>query len=111
MKKLLAISFCLLALAGCKTATLYDQYGPVMSSENGSFKDLIARGKYSVTYATPQDVTNTNTALARTGIPLKQISSITVEQEVESSSQGGTILSALGEACIGAVKIAAGVCP
>lgn len=108
-KLLILSSLIALALTGCKTATLYDQYGPLMSVENGGFKNMRAAGRYTVTYATPQDITNTNCALARTGIPLSQVSSITVEQDIQSESQGGTIFSAIGEAFIGTCRMAAGV--
>lgn len=109
MKKIILISLCLAALAGCKVATLSDQYGPLVMIENGSFKDMSAFEEYSIEYATPQSIVNTNTPLARLGIPTEQISVITVKREAKSSSQGGTIFSAIGEAAIGAAKLAAGV--
>ena len=98
-----------IALVGCKTATLYDNYGALVSVENGQFKDMSAYEEYVLTYATPQSITETNSPLCRLGIPTKEISSISVKREAKSSSQGGTIFSAIGEACIGAVKLAAGV--
>lgn len=109
MKRLIAILLTLLALNGCKVATLSDQYGPVVLVENGQFKDLGSFEEYTLTYAEPQDITTTNTPIARLGIPMKKIQTITVKREVKSSSQGGTIFSAIGDACIGAVKLAAGV--
>lgn len=90
-------------------ATLSDQYGPLVTIENGSFKDMSAYEEYSIDYATPQSLVNTNTPLARLGIPTEEIKSITVKREAKSSSQGGTIFSAIGEAAIGAAKLAAGV--
>lgn len=109
MKKLILTSLCLLALCGCKVATISDQYGPLVMIENGQFKDMSSYEEYTLTYATPQDITSTNTPIARLGIPMKQVSTITVKREAKSSSQGGTIFSAIGDACIGAAKLAAGV--
>lgn len=109
MRMILTLCLLTLLLAGCKVAQLSDQYGPVVLVENGQFKDLGSYEEYTLNYATPQDITTTNTPIARLGIPLKQVSSITVKREVKSSSQGGTIFSAIGDACIGAVKLAAGV--
>ena len=109
MKKLTAICLILLALSGCKVATISDQYGPLVMIENGQFKDMRSYEEYTLTYAEPQDIVNTNTPLARLGIPTKQVSSITVKREATASSQGGTIFSAIGDACIGAAKLAAGV--
>lgn len=109
MKKIMLISLALLALAGCKVATLSDQYGPLVISENGSFKDQEAKEEYSIEYATPQSIASTNSPLARLGIPTEQISAITVKREIRSSSQGGTIFSAISEALINTAKLAAGV--
>lgn len=96
-------------LFGCKVATLYDNYGAVASIENGSFKDMSSHEEYSIEYATPQNIVNTNTPLYRLGIPTNQVKSITVVREVKSSSQGGTIFSAIGDAFIGTCRMAAGV--
>ena len=107
--KALLIILTLLCLCGCKTATLYDNYGGLVSVENGQFKDLSASEEYFITYDVPQDITNTNSPICRLGLPTHAISSISVKREATSSSQGGTIFSALGEACIGAAKLAAGI--
>ena len=99
----------LFALTACKTATLYDNLGGVVSVENGQFKDLAFSEEYYLSYDEPQEITNTNSPIVRLGLPTKSISSIQVRREATSSSQGGTIFSAIGEACIGAVKLAAGI--
>lgn len=109
MKKTILISLCILALAGCKTAQLSDQYGALVIIENGQFKDMEAIERYTLEYDTPQTITTTNSPIVRLGIPTKEIRSITVERTARSSSQGGTIISAIGDACIGAAKLAAGV--
>lgn len=109
MRNLIVICLILLALSGCKVATISDQYGPLVMIENGQFKDMSSYEEYTLTYAEPQDIVNTNTPLFRLGIPTKQVSQITVKREAKSSSQGGTIFSAIGDACIGAAKLAAGV--
>lgn len=106
---LILILVCLGCVAGCKTAQLRDEYGMLVEVENGQFKDMSAYEEYVLTYATPQTITETNSPLCRLGIPTKEISSISVKREAKSSSQGGTIFSAIGEACIGAAKLAAGV--
>lgn len=108
MKKIILISLCLAALAGCKTATLYDQYGEVARFENGVFTDMSSREEYSIEYATPQSVTCTNTPFYRLGVPTEQVKSITVIREVKSSSQGGSILTAIGDMISGTARMAAG---
>lgn len=108
MRFLFIFSLSLLFLAGCKTATLSDQFGPLVLIENGQFKDMEAVEKYSLVYDTPQDVTEENSPLKRLGIPTQSVRQITVERTARSSSQGGTIFSAIGDACIGAAKLAAG---
>ena len=109
MKKLIAIILTLLALSGCKTATLYDQYGKVASFENGVFMDMSSREEYSIEYATPQSISCTNTPLYRLGLPTEQVKAITVVREVKSSSQGGSILTAIGDMVSGTARMAAGV--
>ena len=100
---------CLFALTACKVAQIKDQYGTLVQIENGQFKDISSYEEYSIVYSEPQELTTTNSPIARLGIPTKCISQISVKREAKSSSQGGTIFSAIGEACIGAVKLAAGV--
>ena len=109
MRPLSIFILSLLLLSGCKVATISDQYGPLVTIENGQFKDMSSYEEYTLTYAEPQDITNTNTPICRLGIPMKMVSQITVKREAKSSSQGGTIFSAIGDACIGAAKLAAGV--
>jgi len=109
MKKLIPICLILLALSGCKTATLYDQYGAVASFENGAFTDMASHEEYRIEYATPQSITCTNTPLYRLGLPTEQVKSITVIREVNSSSQGGSILTAIGDMISGTARMAAGV--
>lgn len=98
-----------LSLVGCKTATLYDQYGEVARFENGVFMDMSSREEYSIVYSTPQSITCTNTPLYRLGLPTEQVKEITVVREVKSSSQGGSVLTAIGDMISGTARMAAGV--
>lgn len=109
MKRLIAICLILLALSGCKVATLYDQYGEVARFENGLFMDMSSREEYRIEYATPQSITCTNTPLYRLGLPTEQVKEISVVREVNSSSQGGSILTAIGDMVSGTARMAAGV--
>lgn len=112
MKRTIAILLALLALSalsGCKTATLYDQYGEVARFENGAFTNMKSREEYSIEYAIPQSITCTNTPFHRLGVPTEQVKSITVVREVESSSQGGSVLTAIGDMISGTARMAAGV--
>ena len=109
MRYIFLIAICLLTITACKVATISDQYGPLVMIENGQFKDMSSYEEYSLTYAEPQDIINTNTPLYRLGIPTSKVSQITVKREAKSSSQGGTIFSAIGDVCTGAAKLAAGV--
>lgn len=108
-KLLILSSLIALALTGCKTAQLSDQYGPLVLIENGQFKDMESVEKYTLVYDVPQTISTTNSPIVRLGIPTEGIKEISVERVARSSSQGGTIFSAIGDACIGAAKLAAGV--
>lgn len=108
-RKLFFLILSCLALAGCKTATLYDQYGEVARFENGVFMDMSSREEYSIEYATPQSVVCTNTPFYRLGVPTEQVKSITIIREVKSSSQGGSVLTAIGDMISGTARMAAGV--
>lgn len=109
IKTLFLIVLVSLTVSACKTASLSDQYGKLVIIENGQFKDMEAIERYTLIYDTPQQITTTNSPIVRLGIPTKEIKEITVERTARSSSQGGTIFSAIGDACVGVAKLAAGV--
>lgn len=109
MNKIILIALAVFALTGCKIATISDQYGPLVTIENGQFKDMESLEEYSVIYEIPQDVDTPNSPMARLGIPTKSIKQVSVKRNAKSTSQGGTIFSAIGDACVGAAKLAAGV--